>query len=145
MNKDYEWDNIYRKDNMCEDWDWDVKKFYEMNTVNKNGLQLACTFDENLNYILCMYKDYELLGTFADGDIQDIKVVVDYDDRLTDEDMSTYAELLNLLNEQQEEYCRIVETDKNVNNKLNCTEESVDFIVDELNKKIIILNDELLK
>ena len=145
LNKNYEWDNMYIKDNMCEDWDWDVKKFYEMNTVDKNGLQLACTFDENLNYILCMYKDYELLGTFADGNIDDIKVVVDYDDKLTDEDLDTYAELLDLLNDQQEEYCRIVETDKNVNNKLNCTEESADFIVDEQNKKIIILNKDLLE
>ena len=30
-------------------------------------------------------------------------------------------------------------------NKLNCTEENADFIVDEQNKKIIILNNELLK
>lgn len=145
LDKKYEWENMYIKDNMYEDWDWDVKKFYEMNTVDKNGLQLACTFDENLNYILCMYKDYELLGTFVDGDIQDIKVVVDYDDRLTEEDLETYAELLDLLNEQQEEYCRIVETDKMLKNKLKCTEESADFIVDEKNKKIIILNNELLK
>ena len=112
LNKNYEWYNMYRKDNMCEDWDWDVKKFYEMNAVDKNGLQLACTFDENLNYILCMYKNYELLGTFADGDIYDINVVVDYDDRLTDEDLDTYSELLDLLNEQQDKYCRIVETDE---------------------------------
>ena len=134
---------MYRKNNMCEDWDWDVKKFYEMNTVDKNGLQLACTFDENLNYILCMYKNYELLGTFADGDIYDIKVVVDYDDKLNDEDLDTYSELLDLLNEQQEEYCRIVDSDKMLRNE--CTEENADFIVDEKNKKIIILNEELLK
>ena len=145
LDKDYEWENMYRKDNMCEDWDWDVKKFYEMNAVDKNGLQLACTFDENLNYILCMYKNYELLGAFADGNIDDIKVVVDYDEKLTDEDLETYAELLDLLNDQQEEYCRIVDADKNVNNKLNCIEESADFIVDKQNKKIIILNKDLLK
>ena len=146
LSRDYEWYNMYRKNNMCEDWDWDVKKFYEMNTVDKNGdLQLACIFDENCNYVLCMYKNYKLLGTFVDGDIYDIKVVVDYDDRLTDEDLDTYSELLDLLNEQQEEYCRIVETDKILRNKLNCTEETADFIVDGQNKKIIILNNELLK
>ena len=145
LDKNYEWDNMYRKNNMCEDWDWDVKKFYEMNTVDDGNLQLACIFDENCNYMLCMYKNYELLGTFVDGDIYDIKVVVDYDDRLTDEDLDTYSELLDLLNEQQDEYCRIVETDKMLRNKLNCTEENADFIVDEQNKKIIILNNELLK
>ena len=143
LNKDYEWDNMYRKNNMCEDWDWDVKKFYEMNTVDDGNLQLACTFDDNLNYMLCMYKNYELLGTFADGDIYDIKVVVDYDDKLNDEDLDTYSELLDLLNEQQEEYCRIVDGDKMLRNE--CTEENADFIVDEKNKKIIILNEELLK
>ena len=90
-----------------------------------------------------MYKNYELLGTFADGDIYDIKVVVDYDDKLNDEDLDTYSELLDLLNEQQEEYCRIVDGDKMLKN--DCTEENADFIVDEKNKKIIILNEELLK
>ena len=143
LSKDYKWDNMYRKNNMCEDWDWDVKKFYEMNTVDDGNLQLACTFDDNLNYMLCMYKNYELLGTFADGDIYDIKVVVDYDDKLNDEDLDTYSELLDLLNEQQEEYCRIVDGDKMLRNE--CTEENADFIVDEKNKKIIILNEELLK
>ena len=143
LSKDYKWDNMYRKNNMCEDWDWDVKKFYEMNTVDDGNLQLACTFDDNLNYMLCMYKNYELLGTFADGNIYDIKVVVDYDDKLNDEDLDTYSELLDLLNEQQEEYCRIVDGDKMLRNE--CTEENADFIVDEKNKKIIILNEELLK
>ena len=104
---------------------------------------MACTFDENLNYMLCMYKNHKLLGVFADGDIYDIKVVVDYDDRLTDEDLDAYEELLDLLNEQQEEYCRIVDGDKMLKN--DCTEENADFIVDEKNKKIIILNEELLK
>ena len=143
LNKNYEWENMYRKNNMCEDWDWDVKKFYQMNTVDDGNLQLACTFDDNLNYMLCMYKNYELLGTFADGDIYDIKVVVDYDDKLNNEDLDTYSELLDLLNEQQEEYCRIVDGDKMLRNE--CTEENADFIVDEKNKKIIILNEELLK
>ena len=143
LSKDYKWDNMYRKNNMCEDWDWDVKKFYQMNTVDNGNLQLACTFDDNLNYMLCMYKNYKLLGTFVDGDIYDIKVVVDYDDKLNDEDLDTYSELLDLLNEQQEEYCRIVDGDKMLRNE--CTEENADFIVDEKNKKIIILNEELLK
>ena len=80
--------------------------------MDNGNLQLACTFDENLNYMLCMYKNHQLFGAFVDGDIYDIKVVVDYDDRLTDEDLNTYEELLDLLNEQQEEYCRIVDGDK---------------------------------
>ena len=143
LDKKYEWENMSLTSYDCRNDDWDVQQFFARNTVDNGDLQLACTFDENLNYMLCMYKNYELLGTFADGDIYDIKVVVDYDDKLNDEDLDTYSELLGLLNEQQEEYCRIVDGDKMLRNE--CTEENADFIVDEKNKKIIILNEELLK
>ena len=143
LDKKYEWENMSLTSYDCRNDDWDVQQFFARNTVDNGDLQLACTFDENLNYMLCMYKNHKLLGAFADGDIYDIKVVVDYDDRLTDEDLDAYEELLDLLNEQQEEYCRIVDGDKMLRNE--CTEENADFIVDEKNKKIIILNEELLK
>lgn len=145
LDKKYEWENMSLTSYDCRNDDWDVQQFFARNTVDNGDLQLACTFDENLNYMLCMYKNHKLLGAFADGDIYDIKVVVDYDDRLTDEDLDTYEELLDLLNEQQEEYCRIVDGDKMSRNELDCTEENADFIIDEKNKKIIILNEELLK
>ena len=112
LDKKYEWENMSLTSYDCRNDDWDVQQFFARNTVDKNGLQLACTFDEDLNYMLCMYKNHKLLGTFVDGDIYDIKVVVDYDDRLNDEDLNTYEELLDLLNDQQEEYCRIVDGDK---------------------------------
>ena len=143
LDKKYEWENMSLTSYDCRNDDWDVQQFFARNTVDNGDLQLACTFDENLNYMLCMYKNHKLLGAFADGDIYDIKVVVDYDDKLNDEDLDTYSELLDLLNEQQEEYCRIVDGDKMLRNE--CTEENADFIVDEKNKKIIILNEELLK
>ena len=143
LDRKYEWENMSLTSYDCRNDDWDVQQFFARNTVDNGDLQLACTFDENLNYMLCMYKNHKLLGAFADGDIYDIKVVVDYDDRLNDEDLNTYEELLDLLNEQQEEYCRIVDGDKMLKN--DCTEENADFIVDEKNKKIIILNEELLK
>ena len=143
LDKKYEWENMSLTSYDCRNDDWDVQQFFARNTVDNGDLQLACTFDENLNYMLCMYKNHKLLGAFADGDIYDIKVVVDYDDRLTDEDLDAYEELLDLLNEQQEEYCRIVDGDKMLRNE--CAEENADFIVDEKNKKIIILNEELLK
>ena len=145
LDKKYEWENMSLTSYDCRNDDWDVQQFFARNTVDNGDLQLACTFDENLNYMLCMYKNHKLLGAFADGDIYDIKVVVDYDDRLTDEDLDAYEELLDLLNEQQEEYCRIVDGDKISRNELDCEEENADFIVDEKNKKIIILNKELLK
>ena len=145
LDRKYEWENISLTSYDCRNDDWDVQQFFARNTVDNGDLQLACAFDENLNYMLCMYKNHKLLGAFVDGDIYDIKVVVDYDDRLTDEDLNTYEELLDLLNEQQEEYCRIVDGDKMSRNELDCAEENADFIVDEKNKKIIILNEELLK
>ena len=143
LDEKYEWENMSLTSYDCRDDDLEVQQFFARNTVDNGDLQLACTFDENLNYMLCMYKNHKLLGTFVDGDIYDIKVVVDYDDRLNDEDLNTYEELLDLLNEQQEEHCRIVDGDKMLRNE--CTEENADFIVDEKNKKIIILNEELLK
>ena len=145
LDKKYEWENMSLTSYDCRNDDWDVQQFFARNTVDNGDLQLACTFDENLNYMLCMYKNHKLLGAFADGDIYDIKVVVDYDDKLNDKDLDTYLELLDLLNEQQEEYCRIVDGDKMSRNELDCEEENADFIVDEKNKKIIILNKELLK
>ena len=133
LDRKYEWENISLTSYDCRNDDWDVQQFFARNTVDNGDLQLACTFDEDLNYMLCMYKNHKLLGTFADGDIYDIKVVVDYDDRLTDEDLDAYEELLDLLNEQQEEYCRIVDANELLKNKLKMAEEyNRQLVIDEI-------------
>ena len=56
----YQWDNMCRNDNMCEDEDWDIQEFYKINTVDYDGdLQLAFTYDNELHYVLCVYKYYD--------------------------------------------------------------------------------------
>ena len=137
FDKRYEWDNVYISKNMCEYWDldWDVQQFYAKNTVDNGDLQLAYTFDDDGDYILCVYKDYELLGTYFEGDMHRIKKLVDYDDKLVAEDLDAYEELLELLNKQQEELWEIIEADRILRNKLNCTQKSSrQLIIDELNR-----------
>ena len=147
----YQWDNMHRKDNICNDDDWDIQEFYKINTVDKNGLQLAFTYDNELHYVLCVYKDYELLATYVEGSTHKINELVAYDNRLTDEDLSTYEELLGMLQKQCEEYWKILKADEILKKKLNCTQDSSrQLIIDELNRSKnlnsnIHLNNELLK
>ena len=101
-------------------WQWIERQFYEKNTIDKDGLQLAFDFDvdEDWAYTLLVYKNYELLSNYTNGDIADIMKLVDYDDKLSYEDFETYEELLELLEKQYEEYNKILEVDNMLRNKL---------------------------
>ena len=134
FDKCYQWDNMHRKDNMCEDEDWDIQEFYKINTIDNGDLQLAFTYDNELHYVLCVYKNYELLATYVEGATHRINELVAYDDRLTDEDLCTYEELLKLLEKQCEEYWKILEADRLLHEKLNCKEKSRELIIEELNE-----------
>ena len=81
---------------------------YERNTVDKDSLQLAFDFDENSDYTLLVYKNYKLLGSYTNGQIDDINRLIEYDDRLSYDDLDAYAELLELLDKQYEEYDKII-------------------------------------
>ena len=131
----YQWNNMYRKDNICEDEDWDIQEFYKINTIDNGDLQLAFTYDNELHYVLCVYKNYELLATYVEGATHRIKELVAYDDKLTDKDLEKYEELLKLLEKQCEEYWKILKADELLKNKLNCTQDSSrQLIIDELNR-----------
>ena len=130
----YQWYNMHRKDNICKDEDWDIQEFYKINAVDKNGLQLAFTYDNELHYVLCVYKNYELLATYVEGSTHKIKELVAYDNRLTDEDLDTYEELLGILQKQCEEYWKILKADELLKKKLNCKEKSRELIIDEINR-----------
>ena len=131
----YEWENMYRKDNICEDDDWDLKQFYARNTVDDDGyLQLAYTFNDDGHYVLCVYKHYELLGVYDEGCMDDIEDLARYDCRLDDDDFYTYKELFELLGKQYGEHCEIMYTDEMLRKKLNCTEKSRELIIEELNE-----------
>ena len=131
----YEWENMYRKDNICEDDDWDLKQFYARNTVDDDGyLQLAYTFNDDGHYVLCVYKHYELLGVYEEGCMEDIEDLAIYDYRLDDDDYYTYKELFELLGKQYGEHCEIMYTDEMLKKKLNCKEKSRELIIDEINR-----------
>ena len=130
----YQWYNMCRKYNMCEDEDWDLKQFYARNTVDDDGyLQLAYSFNDDGHYVLCVYKHYELLATYEEGCMEDIEDLAVYDYRL-DDDLLTYKELFETLGNQYGEYCEIMYTDEMLRKKLNCEEKSRELIIEELNR-----------
>ena len=133
----YQWYNMYRKDNMCEygDLDWDIQEFYRINAIDNGDLQLAFTYDNELHYVLCVYKDYELLATYVEGATHKIKELVAYDYRLVDKDLDTYEYLLELLDQQCKEYWMILKADEMLQNKLKIAKEySRQLTIDALNR-----------
>ena len=120
LNKDFEWDSVYMNYGKYV-WDkWTEKQFYERNTVDEDGIyQLAFEFDENDCYTILVYKNYELLGAYKDGNIDDIKKLVAYDNKLVTEDLDTYEKLLALLDKQRKEYHKMLEADKMLRKKFN--------------------------
>ena len=119
LNKDFEWDNVHMNYGKYV-WDkWTEKQFYKRNTVDEDGIyQLAFEFDEDCEYTL-VYKKYELLGAYKDGNIDDIKRLVAYDDRLYDDDLETYTKLLEILDKQRKEYHKMLDADKMLRKKFN--------------------------
>ena len=119
LNKDFQWKKLFKNNGKYRWKNWHEKQFYERNTVDKDGvLQLAFDFDENDYYTILVYKNYELLGAYKDGKIDDIKKLVAYDNKLVTEDIDAYEELLALLEKQHEEYNRIMEADRMLRKKL---------------------------
>ena len=119
LNKDFEWYNVF-KNNSKRKWkNWHEKQFYEKNTINKDCVhQLAFYYDENDYYTILVYKNYELLGAYKNGNMDNIKKLVAYDNKLVTEDLDAYEELLALLDKQHEEYNRIMEADRMLRKKL---------------------------
>ena len=120
LNKDFEWKKVFKNNGKYKWKNWGEKQFYEKNTINKDGVhQLAFDFDENDYYTILVYKNYELLGAYKDCNIDDIKKLVAYDNKLITEDLDAYEELLALLEQQHEEYNRIMEADSMLRKKFN--------------------------
>ena len=117
LNKDFEWKKVFKNNGKRKWKNWGEKQFYEKNTVCKDDLQLAFDYDEN-GYNLLVYKNYDLLGYYLDGSIDNIYKLVAYDNKLVIEDLDVYEELLELLEKQHEEYNRIMEADRMLRNKL---------------------------
>ena len=133
LNRDFQWSNVFRIDGKYIYYDWEEQQMYELNTVDKDCIhQLAFGFDENGHYTLLVYKNYELLGTYRYGDIDDIKRLIEYDDRLYYDDLEKYEELLKLLKTQYYEYYKTIRIDIMLHNKLKI-EKYAQFVIDKLN------------
>ena len=131
----YEWENIFKKNKISECFGWDLKQFYARNTVDDNGyLQLAYTFNDDGQYVICVYKHYELLGVYEEGCMDDIEDLAIYDCRLDDDDFYTYKELFESLEKQYNEHYKIMYADQMLKKKLNCKEKSRELIIDEINR-----------
>lgn len=109
LSKDFKWDKVFRNNGKYIFDTWLQKQISERNTVDRNGFQLAFDFDENDDVILLIYKNYELLGAYKDGDIDDIKTLIVCDDKFVRKDFYAYENLLELLIKQYEECYEIVE------------------------------------
>ena len=134
LDAEFEWCNVFRNSYECRNYNLNGQQLYKLNTVDDNGyLQLAFTFNDFGRYILCVYKNYELLGYYRDGDIDNIKKLVAYDDKLSDEDLHTYTELLELLEKQHEKYNKILKMDMTLQKKLKRPERYKKFITDKIN------------
>ena len=155
LSRDFEWDKVFRNNGKYKFDSWLQKQISERNTVDENGLQLAFDYDENNDVMLLVYKNYELLGAYKYGDIDDIKTLIVCDDKFVRKDFYAYKNLLELLFEQYEECheiveeylddCKIIrnkfnkETDKNVYKKFYRIASSK--IRQNISREIEILND----
>ena len=139
LSRAYEWEFFSLDSNYYDDDDWDdwvIQQFFEKNAVNNGNLQLAYKVSiEEVENVLCIYKDYKLLGAYVECDIERIKRLIAYDDKLVAEDLDTYKKLLKLLNKQQEEFLRIIYANELLKNKLKMTKEyNRQVIIDKLNR-----------
>lgn len=121
LNKDFKWKKVFKNNGKYKWKNWEEKQMYERNVVDNGLLQLAFDYDEDGELTLLAYKNYELLGNYRyrDSDIEDIKKLVAYDDKLSGEDLEAYTELLQLLDKQYKQYNKMLEADRLLRKKFN--------------------------
>lgn len=139
LSRDYEWENFHLDINDYDEDDWDdwiIQQYFEKSAVDNGNLQLAYKLGiEEEEPVLCIYKDHKLLGAYVECDIERIKRLIDYDDKLVADDLDTYKELLKLLNKQQKEFWRIIYANELLKNKLKMAEKyNRQVIIDALNR-----------
>ena len=133
LDREYEWHNVHKNSYEYRDYNWNGQQLYKLNTVDNGVQQLAFTFEDSGEVVMiCVYKNYQLLATFIYGDMDDIKKLVAYDDRLSCDDLEKYEELLELLAEQYEKYDKILDADMKLQRKLKKTEKYWEFLEKKL-------------
>ena len=121
LNKNFQWREVFKNNGKYKWKNWEEKQMYERNVVDNGLLQLAFDYDEDGELTLLTYKNHELLGyyRYRDGDIEDIKKLVAYDDKLSDDYLEIYTQLLELLDKQYEQYDKILKADRMLRKKFN--------------------------
>ena len=121
LNKDFQWKKVFKNNGKYRFKNWEEKQMYERNTVDNGLLQLAFDYDEDGELTLLAYKNHELLGhyRYGDGNIDGIKKLVAYDDKLSDDYLEIYTQLLELLDKQYEQYDKILKADRMLRKKFN--------------------------
>ena len=121
LNKDFKWKHVFKNNGKRKWKNWEEKQMYERNTVDNGLLQLAFDYDEDGELTLLAYKNHELLGyyRYGDGNIHCIKKLVAYDDKLYDDYLEIYTQLLELLDKQYEQYDKILKADRMLRKKFN--------------------------
>lgn len=132
LDRDYDWHNVHKNSYECRDYNWNGQQLYKHNTVDNGVQQLAFTFEDNEYVMLCVYKNYKLLATYVWGNMDDLVKLVAYDNKLSDEDLKAYEELLKLLADKYEEYDKILDADMKLQRKLNKVEKYRQFITEKL-------------
>ena len=102
FNKDFEWKEAIKcydyKDEGCVD-------FTNSNHVDNKIYQLAYGSDENSYRNLIVYKDYKIIGSFMEGDWEDINSLGLYDrNSIPTENLEELKKLLNKLEKQMRKY-----------------------------------------
>ena len=149
LSRDYEWENFHLDINDYDEDDWDdwiIQQYFEKSAVDNGNLQLAYKLGiEEEEPVLCIYKDHKLLGAYVECDIERIKRLIDYDDKLVAEDLDTYKELLKLLNKQQKEFWRIIYANELLKKKLKMAEKyNRQVIIDALNRSKCLNSNSIL-
>lgn len=112
FNNEFEWNEAIKdfgngKDESSAD-------FTKSNHIDNKKYQLAFVDDENTYHNLIIYKDYKIIGVFADGTYENIKTLKGYhnsiqtrdniDDEITNNDLKELKKLFTKLQKQMDEY-----------------------------------------
>lgn len=94
LNDDYNYENMICTGNYYDCID---EHYYSVNLINAGHLSMAFSYNSEEEIVTCIYKDKVLLGHYIECEIDDIKRLVDYDNRLDDEDLVGLESMYGLL------------------------------------------------
>lgn len=105
LNSDYNYNKM-----VCTEkyYDCIAEHYYSLNLINKGRLSMAFGYSDDQETVTCVYKDKVLLGHYVDCEMDDIRGLVEYDDRLDVKDLVSLEEMYGALQlniEKHVDYC----------------------------------------